>query len=251
MQKKLRKNENMKLFCVLAVHNEQKYLPYTLESLKKLDCPVVVVLDRCLDSSENLIKRHIQKVKFVFKDVSHWKNSCAEAKSLGCDIAKKLGANLILITDADISLDVEAIQKAKRILESSKYDIIVLPYKQYSLYGSFMSRISNQIQNLFTSINRKLRMQPIRFGIYIGKANSINLEDFVSEYDVLQQKVSTTWIQSKNLHLRPKLDIASQIKRGIARQQLPQYTWLKMLISSLFTFQPFTLVGYFKGKTKK
>jgi len=241
----------MKLVCVLAVYNEENYLPYSLGPLRKLGCLVVVVLDRCVDSSEKLVRRHLRNIELVFKDGNCWGNACAEAKSLGCDVAKKLGADLILMVDADVLLDVEALQKGKRILESSKYDIVVLPYKQYSLYGSFLSKILNQIQNLFGFVSRKLKIQPVRSGIYVGKAHAVCLEDFMSEYDVLQQKTRTTWLYSKGLHLRPRLDIRSQMAHGLARAKRPQYSWLKVIIFSLFTFQPFTVVGYLKAKTKK
>jgi len=240
-----------KLVCVLAVHNEENYLPYSLMPIKELNSQTVVVLDRCVDSSEKLVRRHIENAELVFKEDSHWKNPCAEAKSLGCNVAKKLGADLILVTDADVLLDVKAVQKARTLLQSSDYQIIALPYRAYSLYGSFMSRILNEIQNLFAFVGRRLQIHPGRFGVYVGKANAICLEDFASEYDVLQQNVRTTWIHSKGLHLRPRLDIQSQIKHGVARAKRPQYSWLKVLIFSLFTFQPFTLVGYLKGKMKK
>jgi len=147
----------MNLVCVLAVHNEEKYLPYSLGSLRELGCLVVVVLDRCVDSSEKLVRRHLRNVEVVFKRDTLWRNPCAEAKWLGCEVAKELGANLILMSDADVLLDVEAIQKAKCVLESSGYEIVVFPYKQYSLYGSFLSRVSNQIQNLFGFVSRKLK----------------------------------------------------------------------------------------------
>jgi len=240
-----------KLVCVLAVHNEEKYLPYSLGPLGELGCLVVVVLDRCVDASEKLVRRHLRNVELVFKDGNCWRNPCAEAKSLGCDVAKKLGADLILMADADVLLDVEAVQKAKRVSESSRYEIVVLPYRQYSLYGSFLSRILNQVQNLFGFVSRKLKIQPVRFGVYLGKANVVCLEDFASEYDVLQQKARTTWVHSKGLHLRPRLDIRSQMAHGLARAKRPQYSWLKVILFSLFTFQPFTLVGYLKAKTKQ
>jgi len=100
-------------------------------------------------------------------------------------------------------------------------------------------------------VSRKLRIQPVRYGVYMGKANAVCLEDSASEYDVLQQKTRTTWIRSKGLHLRPRLDVRSQMAHGLARARRPQYSWLKVIIFSLFTFQPFTVVGYLKAKTKK
>ena len=241
----------MKLVCVLAVHNEEAYLPYSLGPLGELGCLVVVVLDRCVDASEKLVKRHLRNVELVFKDSGCWKNSCAEAKSLGCDVAKKFGADLILMTDADVLLDVEAVQKAKCTLESSDYQVVVLPYGQYSLFGSFMSRVSNEAQNLFASLTRKLKIHPVRFGIYLGKADAVRLEDKTSEFDYLQKNVKTTWVPTKSLHLRPRLDVLSQMEHGVARTEMSQHNLMKALIFSISTFQPFTLAGYLKAKMKK
>ena len=241
----------MKLVCVLAVHNEEDYLPYSLPSIRELDSQVVVVLDRCVDSSEKIIRRHIKNTHFVLKQSSCWKDSCSEAKSLGCNVARELGANLILITDADVLLDVNAVQKAQTILSSSDCQLVVLPYWQYSLYGSFLSKLANKIQNLFARINRKMKIHPVRFGIYVGKADILYLDDTPSQFSFLQEKVRTRWIHTKSLHLRPRLDIASQIQHGRARARLPQYSWLKVILFSIFTFQPFTLVGYLKGKMGK
>ena len=240
-----------KLVCVLAVHNEENYLPYSLAAINELDNQIVVVLDRCTDSSEKLIRRHVKNANVVLKERGSWKNPCAEAKSLGCDLAKELGADMILVTDADVLLDINAVQKTKSLLASSNHQIVALPYRQYSLYGSPISRILNEIQNLFGFVNRKLKIHPVRFGIYVGRANVIHLADAPSEYDVLQQKAKTVWIPTKSLHLRPRMGIESQIDHGLARAKLPQYSWLKVMLFSVFTFQPFTVVGYLKGKMKR
>jgi len=252
MRKSKTLGDSKKLVCVLAVHNEEEYLPYSLGPLRELGCLVVAVLDRCVDSSGKLIKRYVENVEVVFKETASWKNSyAAEAKNLGCDVAKELGADMILMTDADVLLDVDAVQKARSILASSNNQIVVLPYWQYSLFASPISRILNGIQNLFASINRKLKIHPVCFGVYVGEADVMCLEDVPSEYDVLQHKVRTTWINTKGLHLRPRLNVASQIKRGEARATRPKYTLLKVMISSLFILQPFVLVGYLKAKIKK
>lgn len=237
-----------KLFCVLVMHNEEKFLPYSIPSLLELGCMVVVVLDRCTDSSEAFIRQHLKKVDFVFKDSVCWVNSCAEAKQLGCARAKELGADYILVSDADIMLDTIALQKAVSILESSDYQIIVLSYWQYSLFGSLFNRIANKTQNLFALVTRRFGFHPVRFGLYIGKADAINIEDVPSEYDVLQEKAKTMWLQTKSLHLRPRFDRESQLHRGYARAGLPQYNLFKVILTSFLLLQPFTLAGYLKRK---
>lgn len=238
--------EEEKIVCVLVVHNEENYLPYSIPSLVELGCKVVVILDRCNDSSEGYIRTYLRNSSIFIKVESKWDNSLAEAKSVGCDIAKILGADLILMSDADIELDVDEVKKAIRL--TSDFPILVLTYKDYSLFGSAFFRIIDEAHNLFGRIVRKLGIQPVRFGIYIVRAENAYIEDKESEYDYLQQKNKTTWVATKTRHLRPRWNISSQIHRGICRARLPQYSFLKLAFNSFLLFQPFTIVGFMKEK---
>lgn len=235
-----------KLFCVLAIHNEEKYLPYSLQPLLELGCRIVVVLDRCSDSSELIIRRKLPHAIIFAKQHSTWNYYGAETKKTGCDIAKRMGAKLILISDADVILDVDAVKRALKL--TLTYPCVVFSYRQYSLFGSVFHRIIDEIHNMFSKLVHEIGTQPVRYGIYIIRAENSFIEDRVSEYDYLQQKLRTTWVLTNTLHLRPRWDIANQMNRGVSKARLPQYNLLKVIITSFLLFQPFTLVGYLKWK---
>jgi glycosyltransferase involved in cell wall biosynthesis len=47
--------------CVISVHNEEKYLPYSLKPLLLTDFEIIFVLARCTDSSEKIIQKFMAK----------------------------------------------------------------------------------------------------------------------------------------------------------------------------------------------
>ena len=236
----------MKVTCVLPVHNEQQYLPYSLPRLNKLDVEeILFVLDRCNDDSEGLIRTFGNcKTHVIRKNNSSWKNQCAEAKAYGCFKAEH---GLVLMCDADVLIDVNSIETAKRIVQTQNC-IVTLSYKQYSLNGTVLERIRDEWLNLIGLVIRKVKLQPTRSGIYLARKQNLFLEDYPSEYDQLQRKHKVVMVKSKTLHLRPRYSKTAQIRRGQARAGLPQYNFLKILLASLLEFQPYMLLAYLRSK---
>jgi len=73
----------MTISVVMPVHNEEKYLPYSLASL--LRCPIdelVIVLDRCTDRSTIITERFAKiapyNVKLIQKNSRKWKYQSAK-----------------------------------------------------------------------------------------------------------------------------------------------------------------------------
>ena len=79
----------MRISVVIPVHNEERYLRYSLPSLKCLDVDeFVFVLDRCTDHSFDLIIRAMKRATIIIKKKKRWRNGCAEAFQMGFDEAK-------------------------------------------------------------------------------------------------------------------------------------------------------------------
>lgn len=229
----------------MPVHNEELFLPYSLPSLKELNCKVVIVLDRCSDSSEYIIKHYLSNAIVHVKQQFDRRFSMSESKNIGCKIARQNGAKTILISDADIVLDVEAVKKALSLVSSS---FVVLAYKQYSLFGSAFSHIVDELHNFYCIVVRKFKIHPVRTGIFVGLADRMFFEDEDEEYDYLQQKHKTVWIKTNSLHLRPRWNSQEQVRRGLRRANLPQYNLFKVILSSFFVLQPLIVAGYLKEK---
>ena len=233
-----------KTSCVIAVHNEAKYLRYSLPYL--LTSPfeeIVFVLDRCKDNSEQIIKQYGDaRFKVLCKNEANWQNPCAEAKNFGCS---KATHNLLLITDADMVLDLKAVQNGIRMFEQNKnVTLVCLAYKQYSLHGTILQRLGDEWINFIGMIVRKLGVQPRRGGIYLVRKEIAAIQDSPSEYDFLQQKHKVIRIETKSLHLRPRFSKKAQISRGKARMHLPQYNVIKVLLASILQLQPYMLFSY-------
>jgi len=211
---------------------------------------LIFVLDRCSDDSEQLLKSHAdRRFHIVDKPQQHWQDSCSEAKHLGCQLAS---GDIIMMTDADVILDVSAIAHAVHILEhDSDVDIVVIAYKFHTLF-SIRERLRDEWLNLLGDLIRRVKLQPIRSGVFLMRksvAHRAYIFDTVGQYDFLQQTHSCVALVTHTLHLRPKRDKRSQLRRGGLRRKLPQYSLLKMLLIVFIQAQPSLLLGYLQAHT--
>ena len=236
----------MKLSAVVAIHNEAAYLPYSLPMLKHpLFSELVFILDRCTDGSERLLKANADhRFRLVHKRRQQWQDSCSEAKHLGCQLAS---GDVILMTDADVVLDIPSIVQAVHILaHDNTVDIVVIAYRFHTLF-SLRERLRDEWLNLLGTMIRWVKLQPIRSGVFLMRktvARMAYIFDTVGQYDFLQQTCSCVALITHTLHLRPKRDKHSQLRRGGLRRKLPQYSLLKMLLVALLQAQPSLLLGY-------
>ena len=92
-----------KISVVIPIHNEQKYLPYSLRSLE--NCPIdelIFFLDRCTDNSLHLINEfstYRYNCKIIESDKSTWKNQIAYTMESSF---KHATGDLIFLMGADI-----------------------------------------------------------------------------------------------------------------------------------------------------
>lgn len=230
--------------CVLAAHNEEPYLRYTIASLNRLPLNrFVIVLDRCSDNSERLVMK-LQKPKTIIRNPElTWSNKISQLRAV---TQPYLRCDFVLVTDADIILDEASLRLAMQLIKN--VDVVCFTYKQYSLYGSGLDRLRDEISNVFAVLTRKLRFHPVRTGIYLGRRQKLFYHDYPSEYDQLERKLHTKWIETRTLHLRPRYDRESQLKRGRARATLPQYRFWKIVVASILTLEPYVVKGFLEAK---
>ena len=238
----------MKITCVMACRDEEQYLPYSLASLRKLPIDeLVVVLDRCRDGSRRLIENNWHGALTIFeKEKTEWQNPCAEAKQSGLMLVDD---GLVFMTDADMLVSDSSVKKAREFLERNKsLKIICFIYNQYSLGGSILNRIQDELCNFYWFVSRKLAWQPGRSGIYMARSEIAELHDEPSEYDSLMATHKTVVVKTNFLHLRPRYSRKDQIARGKARAHMPQYSLFKVLVTSFLTLQPHLISGYLNEK---
>jgi len=238
----------MSTSVIIAVHNEEKHLPYFLPNLFGLHAnEFIFVLDRCNDNSKHLIQTvhhpETAETKIVDKQFVSWKNSPAETQDLGCQHAT---GETIFMLDADIIPDKNLIEKTMPHFKDA--EIVAFTYKNYTLHGSVFQRVHDELVNFMARIIRKSGIQPKRSGLYAIKKQNAKIRDADSEYDELQRKHETKLIKTNILHLRPGLSKEKQMSQGRVRAQLPQYNLLKILLASLLLFKPYMLIAYLQTK---
>jgi len=237
----------MKVSATIVIHDEGQYLLYSLKPLlESVVDEIIFVLDRCTDNSEMIINRFRKmspiNVKVARKNTRKWDNSAAESKKLAVGFSSK---EIVLMTDADIIVDRETIERAKKILEQSDLKMVKFVYRQYSLFGSLFDRVKDEWINLLSKLTSKI--QPVRRGIYMIKKDAFWICDHPNAYDPLQEKLENVSTSMNGMiHLRPKYNKDAQIHRGRSRRMLPQYNLLKILLLSFIEFSPYTLIGWFK-----
>lgn len=239
----------------LPVHNEEKYLPYMLDSISDacLD-ELVVVLDRCKDSSLGIMEKFKEVVGYPIKIVEiqegGWKYSSTEIFKTALsrctkDIVYPLGADCIYnpqIFRVDWSL----------------YDIVAFPFVDYDVFGQF-----NKIKVIWGNCYRNLirRIYPLlKKNVYSGimgiKKHLLN--PILSQIDSFDMFIwnSITHLgwrykffpEIMNFHLRPKFyERDKQVTQAQHKYQYRIPMW-KVLAQSLVNLKPHMMQTYLKMK---
>ncbi len=109
----------MKIFVVIPAFNESKRIEQVLEDIKDIGFPIIVVDDGSKDSTFEQAKKH--HVIVLRHRINLGKGA---ALRTGCETAFSLGAEAIVMMDADGQHKVEDLPKFINALETKKFDII-------------------------------------------------------------------------------------------------------------------------------
>ena len=131
-----------KVWAVIPAHNEQSHIKSVIRSTKKYVDQVVVVDDGSNDKTTKEAKK--EKVIVLTHVVNLGKGA---ALKTGCDYAIKMGANIIIVLDADGQHQPSDIPRFLKAL--LKYDI-VFGYRRESKAMPKLLRFGNNVINLTT-----------------------------------------------------------------------------------------------------
>lgn len=240
---------------VIAIHNEEKYLPYCLASL--WNAPVdefIFVLDRCTDGSENIVKKfaaHHPNCKILYKTEKMWLQPVVEAFDFGAEHAT---GDYVFMVPADVIMDLKVFDEAHLCGKP-----LMFRYYNYALFGSKIpyayEKILLQIydwlrlpswQCSMEALPRERRVRgrlPPEDILGFRKVPLLVLKNIIVESEKKFKCVQNT----KILHLRPGLSKEEQLLRGVARYVLG-YPLLKVLLHSLLFFRIHVLIGYLQAK---
>ena len=240
---------------VIAIHNEEKYLPYCLASL--WDAPVdefIFVLDRCTDGSEKIVKHfaaHHTNCKILYKTDKRWLQPVGEAFDYGASVAT---GDYVFMVPADAIIDL-------RVFDETHLRGKPLMFRYYN-YNVFGSKIPYAYEKILFQIYDWLRLPswqcfmealpherrvrgrlPPEDILGFRKVPQLVLKNIIAESEKRFQCIQNT----KILHLRPGLSKEEQLLRGVARYVLGYPLW-KVLLHSLLFFRIYVLVGYLQAK---
>lgn len=250
----------MQISVVMPVHNEERYLPYSLGSL--LDAPVsefIFVLDHSTDNSEEILKKFASKYpkcKILKKTKSRWLNPSAESYDYG---AQHATGEIVYFIDADVVVDPAVFDEKNW----RKGNALRFRYYHYNLYGP---KLKYGYEKVLLTISEKLRLSTGHFATVIAfdkdywkkTRHETPPEDmegfrknprFVIKHILLQEhKTVFINVDTTNcLHLRPKTTKSQQTLRGIGRYLL-NYPFWKVVLHSVLYFEIHTLVGFLQAK---
>ena len=235
---------------VMPIHNEEKYLPESLKTLKDVEnqfFELIFVLDKCTDSSEKIIAEWFANATIIKKESNKWRNSYAENLQLGFQAST---GNIICIQDADATTP----PNLEPLLKELRDDVAsVAPTLLTSKDVSFVNRLyywwektkrlaplGKEPRGAFRLIRRECLNQ-------VGGFKDVISPDTQLDNDLKKTGYRSIYIGSSiNYHLRRfsiSKAIRSQIQSGRMRKQLNMPFW-RVVGHSIFRLRPFVVYGY-------
>jgi len=246
----------MKISVVIPVHNEEAYLPYSIPSLLKSPIDeLVVVLDRCTDKSEEILKQTSfpYEVKFIKKTSQQWHCPTAEVFELGF---QHTTGDLLYTMAADMIVDPK--QFNPRLFGDA--DIIAFFYYNYDLHHYKIKQWYLNFLKKYANIARiwkgKLAWQSGHMAFTREVWETLHLIDTPSEYDSLQKRALQHGFRYKfvkdvkNLHLRVGLSKSRQKLQGMSRAARNVHPLL-VIGHSFLQMKPYVWTSYWLERKYK
>jgi len=232
----------------MAVHNEEKYLPRSLNCLKNEGVRLIVILDKCTDNSENIIKNIFPEAMLINKIEKKWENSYAENLQIGYEMSV---GDYIGIFDADIYCQSNSFSRLQKEL--------IPPIASISAYiitdkkASIMNNLYYYWEKTFDFGLKEreprgaVRVISREALLKIGGFKDVPTPDTQLDLDLrkagYESKLSRDVIC---IHLRVfsfKKSIETQIVSGRMRRKM-KMPFIQVVGHSIIRLRPFVLYGY-------
>lgn len=245
----------MKFSVVMPIHNEEKYLPYSLPSIFRLKPDeVLLIFDRCTDKSMEITKKiaeelgYFKKTKIIKLDEASpdWKFRVAFIRRYGFRIAKN---DTILNTDADTVLDKKIIEHIPLI---GKNGIALISFSRTNYPLTFQNFIAKLVSTFIPKIGFT--------GIYaFSKKAWLETEDQEAAKKIVRaedthlhlsisKKYKTMFIKTNTIHLRPEEKASRHFIMGVTRWTVKHDSLWMTIIRSIVYLRPLLLAGYLHAR---
>jgi len=218
---------------VMPIHNEEKLLLYSLRPL--LDLPqyirIIIVLDRCTDRSEQIIKwfaRHRQNVKIVHKNaVFKTANPAWDAYLFGSEYADHflywIGADIVINPEM---FDVRYLSGFTPL----KFQYIDYPNHLGFAYFKLLSKLTKH------------------YCCEVFEKSQLALYDFPREELIgLSRKQNFRLINLSVMHMRKTKNNLREYTQGFNRR-LQKESFVRVVLHSILFWKPYVLIGYLYGR---
>ena len=234
---------------VMPIHNEQEYLPYSLNALVKAPIDeLIIVLDRCTDRSKQIL----ENVKFPYKTViiektwKNWRFPIAENFELGFSKAR---GDYLYTMAGDFVLDYKGqfnlnYFKNADILAYFYWNFDLHKYKLRQWYSNFLKKyLAGKTSNI------PLKRTSGHIGFKREVWEKLHFRDVASEDGEFLRRALDNGFKFKyvpnlnNYHLRVDYSKEEQMFRGFlfAHRRVHR---IRILLHSFINFCPYVWVAY-------
>ena len=245
----------MKFSCLLPVHNEEKFLPYSLPSVFALEPhEIVIVLDRCTDNSAEVISDLIEK--FNYKGLIRFVNITRKKEDWNRPLAyvfykvlKVFKHDVILAIGAD-SLFGNKIKQYIGLFENKQIGYISFSYSDYPI--KYSTWLADKIQRIYTKRTPRGINYAFRKEIIIDEVDKIRLGagrgiDSLIFNESIRKGYKNLFFPSDTIHLRPR-GMKRDYKSGVGKWFFSRTPLMEILFNSILYFRPLQIAGYLKAR---
>jgi glycosyltransferase involved in cell wall biosynthesis len=246
----------LKFTVIMPIHNEEKYLPFSLPSVYKImPAEVILIFDNCTDNSKEVAKRIVQKydsnqliTKYVdnLPQVTEYAFKVAYVKRLGMSLASY---NTVLVVDADTVLNPEI----REYLSQIKH----FPFISFGRID-YPINWRNQIKNIldFIPLWKNERLTGL-YAVDLKIKNECEDSELIKSISIgedtfLQQSIRTKYpikhYDIKSFHLRPKENSELHYTRGLYYWKTAKRGFLKTVLSAIISGRLNLIKGYIHAR---
>lgn len=248
-----REGNAMAIVVVMAIHDEEAYLPISLRSLRAAPiAELIAILDRCTDNSETIIRNTFPEAHIIKKEKVEWKNSYAENLQIGLQHSN---GEFVCIHDADIKSSPEVFPVLMREIKGST--VSVSPALETCKSVSLLNLLYYYWEKTYklASLGREprggFRLARREILEEIGGFKDVEAPDTQLDLDLRRAGYDSKLVEEVTcLHLRKvtiKRAVRSQRLSGRMRRRMNMPFW-RVLGHSLIRVRPFVLYGYLEGE---
>ncbi len=246
----------MKFSVIMPIHNEEKFLPFSLPSVYKImPSEIILIFDNCTDRSKEVAKRIVQKYdpsQLITRCVDNppkitdYTFRIAYVKRLGMSLAS---CNTVLVVDADTILNSNILKCLRQIkdfpfISFSRIDYPINWRKQIKHFLGFIPLWKNERLTGLYAVDLKIRNECE--DLKLIKSIPLGEDTFLQQS--IKTKYPTKFCNVNSFHLRPRENSDLHYKRGIYYWKTAKRGFLKTVLSAVISGRLNIIKGYIHAR---